>query len=1088
MKNLFILLFVAVISYSCNSDKEESPNLFQLKDSATTGITFNNALEYTESLNPYTYRNFFNGGGVALGDINNDGLLDIYFTGNLVDNQLYLNKGNWQFEDITSKAGVSSEGVWSSGVSFIDINNDGLLDIYVCKAGPPSDNSNRHNELFINNGDLTFTEKSKDYGLDIVGLSVQANFFDYDKDGDLDVYLLNNSIKAVGNFDFVKDQRNTPTESGNKLLRNDNNNFVDVTEESNIYSSAIGFGLGITISDYNNDTWPDIFISNDFFERDYLYINNQDGTFKEDLTQQFGSISMGSMGADAADLNNDSYTDIMVTEMLPRTIERQRTKTLFESWNKYDMAKNKGYHQQFSRNALHRNMGNNSFFEISRLSNVAASEWSWASLLFDADNDGLKDIFISNGIYKDLLDRDYLIYMANEDKIRDMIKTDGEIMNKLVDLMPSQAVPNASFKNEGEFQFVEMTSQWGFDTPSFSNGSAYGDIDNDGDLDLVINNVNMPAFTYENTIDTSSNKSITIGLKGADKNTFAIGAKVEIYYGGNKYGSLENFPSRGFQSSISYQLQFGTSTYDTIDSLIITWPNGFRSKKLNLKTNDSYLYDQNEETSFVKTSGIVDYKNSIRSIESLFQFKHRENNAVDFNKEQLLPEMCNNEGPKIASADINKDNITDFYIGGAKGQVGTLYLSRDNGSYDEITKPFQLNINSEDTDAVFFDSDNDGDLDLYVTSGGKSFSKFDYALNDRLYINDGNGNLKINVESLKFPGSISTSTVSVSDYDGDGDNDLFIGERFKVNIYGIPTSGYILENKGNNDFEVQQLEGLKNIGLITDSHWADINSDGVKDLIISGEWMPISIFINNNGQLVNETEAYGLSDTSGLWKTIEVKDIDNDGKVDIIAGNKGVNSFYKPGMRMYLSDFDNNGTIEQIICQKRDDDYYPIVDRDELVAQLAGLKQKLLYYKDYSDATIKSIFSKDQLKKAIILDVKMLNTAIFLNKNKTFVSQKLPNEIQYSNVSAIETIDVDKDGVLDVLFGGNQFLVKPQFGIDDASKGWLLYGDSSNNFNKVISLKIDGQIRDFHVENLKDEIMLITSINNDSLQFYKVKN
>lgn len=1088
MKNLFILLFVAVISYSCNSDKEESPNLFQLKDSATTGITFNNALEYTESLNPYTYRNFFNGGGVALGDINNDGLLDIYFTGNLVDNQLYLNKGNWQFEDITSKAGVSSEGVWSSGVSFIDINNDGLLDIYVCKAGPPSDNSNRHNELFINNGDLTFTEKSKDYGLDIVGLSVQANFFDYDKDGDLDVYLLNNSIKAVGNFDFVKDQRNTPTESGNKLLRNDNNNFVDVTEESNIYSSAIGFGLGITISDYNNDTWPDIFISNDFFERDYLYINNQDGTFKEDLTQQFGSISMGSMGADAADINNDSYTDIMVTEMLPRTIERQRTKTLFESWNKYDMAKNKGYHQQFSRNALHRNMGNNSFFEISRLSNVAASEWSWASLLFDADNDGLKDIFISNGIYKDLLDRDYLIYMANEDKIRDMIKTDGEIMNKLVDLMPSQAVPNASFKNEGEFQFVEMTSQWGFDTPSFSNGSAYGDIDNDGDLDLVVNNVNMPAFTYENTIDTSSNKSITIGLKGADKNTFAIGAKVEIYYGGNKYGSLENFPSRGFQSSISYQLQFGTSTYDTIDSLIITWPNGFRSKKLNLKTNDSYLYDQNEETSFVKTSGIVDYKNSIRSIESLFQFKHRENNAVDFNKEQLLPEMCNNEGPKIASADINKDNITDFYIGGAKGQVGTLYLSRDNGSYDQIIKPFQLNINSEDTDAVFFDSDNDGDLDLYVTSGGKSFSKFDYALNDRLYINDGNGHLKINLESLKFPGSISTSTVSVSDYDGDGDNDLFIGERFKVNIYGTPTSGYILENKGNNDFEVQQLEGLKDIGLITDSHWADINSDGVKDLIISGEWMPISIFINNNGQLVNETEAYGLSDTSGLWKTIEVKDIDNDGKVDIIAGNKGENSFYKPGMRMYLSDFDNNGTIEQIICQKRDDDYYPIVDRDELVAQLAGLKQKLLYYKDYSDATIKSIFSKDQLKKAIILDVKMLNTAIFLNKNKTFVSQKLPNEIQYSNVSAIETIDVDKDGVLDILFGGNQFLIKPQFGIDDASKGWLLYGNSSNNFNKVISLKIDGQIRDFHVENLKDEIMLIASINNDSLQFYKVKN
>ena len=551
MKRYLIILLSIIFFTSCQTKDDF---VFELKSFSDTNINFENTLTFDQKFNVYTYRNFYNGGGVSIGDINNDGLQDIYFTANQKPNQLYLNKGDFKFENISEKSGIVGARAWSTGVTMVDINGDGLLDIYVCNSGDV-EGDNKQNELFINQGDLTFKEEASKYGLADPGYSTHASFFDYDKDGDLDVYLLNNSIKAVGNFDFVKDQRNTPTESGNKLLRNDNNNFVDVTEESNIYSSAIGFGLGITISDYNNDTWPDIFISNDFFERDYLYINNQDGTFKEDLTQQFGSISMGSMGADAADINNDSYTDIMVTEMLPRTIERQRTKTLFESWNKYDMAKNKGYHQQFSRNALHRNMGNNSFFEISRLSNVAASEWSWASLLFDADNDGLKDIFISNGIYKDLLDRDYLIYMGNEDKIRDMIKTDGEIMNKLVDLMPSQAVPNASFKNEGEFQFVEMTSQWGFDTPSFSNGSAYGDIDNDGDLDLVVNNVNMPAFIYENTIDTSSNKSITIGLKGADKNTFAIGAKVEIYYGGNKYGSLENFPSRGFQSSISYQLQ-----------------------------------------------------------------------------------------------------------------------------------------------------------------------------------------------------------------------------------------------------------------------------------------------------------------------------------------------------------------------------------------------------------------------------------------------------------------------------------------------------------------------------------------------------
>ncbi|MCA0132514.1 VCBS repeat-containing protein [Winogradskyella alexanderae] len=1085
MKNLFILFVFSVLLFSCNTTNDKTPGLFQLKDSELTSVTFNNSLKYTEDLNPYTYRNFFNGGGVALGDINNDGLLDIFFTGNLVENRLYLNKGNWEFEDITPTAGVASPGVWSSGVSFIDLNNDGFLDIYVCKAGPPSEIANRHNELFINNGDLTFTEQSKKYGLDIVGLSVQANFFDYDRDGDLDCYLLNNSIKAVGNYDFIKDQRKRPTESGNKLLRNDNDFFVDVTEVSNIYSSAIGFGLGITVSDYNNDSWPDIFISNDFFERDYLYVNNQDGTFKEDLSSQFGSISMGSMGADAADLNNDSFTDIMVTEMLPRTIERQRTKTLFESWNKYDIAKNKGYHTQFSRNALHRNMGDSTFLEISRLSNVAASEWSWASLLFDADNDGLKDIFISNGIFKDLLDRDYLIYMANEDRIRDMIATDKEIMNKLVDLMPSKAVPNAAFKNNGDFKFTEMTSVWGFGIPSFSNGSAYGDIDNDGDLDLVINNVNMPAFLYENTTNTKSNKSITLKLKGTDKNKFAVGAKVEIYYGDDQYGSLENFPSRGFQSSISYQLLLGANSADTIDSMVVTWPNGMQTRKYNLPTNKVYSINQSDEELMAQIVTLPSGK-ILKKQKSFFQFKHKENSAVDFNKEQLLPEMCNNEGPKIAHADMNNDGINDYYIGGAKGQSGKLFISKNSEEYLKIEQPFNLSSNSEDSDAVFFDSDNDGDLDLYVASGGKTFSKFDFALNDRLYINNGDNTFTYSPQTLTFPSPISTSTVSAYDYDNDGDIDLFIGERFKVDTYGLPTSGYILKNTGNNKFDITQPVQLKEIGLITDSQWADINSDGQKDLVVSGEWMPISIFININGDLVNETKKYGLSDTNGLWKTIEVKDLNEDGKLDIIAGNKGENSFYKSGMRMYLSDFDKNGTIEQIICQKRDSKYYPIVDRDELISQIASLKQKLLYYKDYSDATITSIFSEKQLKNAKIFDVKMLNTAVFLNKNETFVSQELPREIQYSNVSAIEISDINNDGNLDILFGGNQFLVKPQFGIDDASKGWLLFGSPNGNFDKVLSLKIDGQIRDLHIENREQQTFLMASVNNDSLQVYKV--
>lgn len=1089
MKNFVILLF-AFLVVSCNennkSESKELNTLFLKKDVGTSGVTFNNVLEYTETLNPYTYRNFFNGGGVALGDINNDGLLDIYFTGNLVDNQLYLNKGDWQFENITASAGVACKNVWSSGVTFVDINYDGLLDIYVCKAGPPSDLSNRHNELFINNGDLTFTEKSKDYGLDITGLSVQANFFDYDKDGDLDCYLLNNSIRTVGNFDFIKDQRNKPTETGNKLLRNDNNIFKDVTDEANIYSSSIGFGLGITVSDYNNDSWPDVFVSNDFFERDYLYINNQDGTFKEDLVNLFGSISMGSMGADAADLNNDSFSDIMVTEMLPKTIERQRTKTIFETWNKYDLANKNGYHQQFSRNALHRNMGGEAFFEVSRFSNVAASEWSWASLLFDVDNDGLKDIFISNGIYRDLLDRDYLIYMATEDKIKQMIKTDKEIMNKLVDMMPSQAVSNSAFKNNGEFQFSDESENWGLDQLSFSNGSAYGDLDNDGDLDLVVNNVNMPAFLYENATDTTTLKSISIKLKGADKNTYGIGSKVEIYYGNNSYGSLENFPSRGFQSSISPKLQLGVGNQDVIDSLIITWPNGNQSKYKELNTNKSYVFHESQNSSKAYYNSNASNIKVIEEGQSIFKFKHRENTSVDFNTEQLLPEMFSNEGPTISSADVNNDSILDHYIGGAKGQTGVLYLSQTDGNFVEITEPFNLNSKSEDTDAVFFDSDNDGDLDLYICSGGKSFSKYDFALNDRLYINDGKGNFSLNLKSLSFKNPISTSTVSVYDYDQDGDDDIFIGERFKVDTYGMPSSGYILTNNGNNNFELYQPEALQNIGLITDSKWVDLNDDNIKDLVVVGEWMPISVFINLNGDLVNKTEKYGLSETAGLWKTIEISDINNDGRLDLVAGNKGENTFFKPNMRLYVSDFDNNGTVEQIFCYKKGDNYYPIVDRDELISQIASLKQKLLFYKDYSNASMRTIFSKNQLQNAEILDVKMLKTSVFINKNSTFVSQQLPNEIQYSNVSTINVNDINGDGFLDLVFGGNQYKVKPQFGIDDASKGWVIFGDETNQLKDVKALQIDGQVRDIEILSYKDETLLMAAINNDSLKFYKV--
>tara|TARA_R110002051_G_scaffold203391_1_gene269787 strand:+ start:1544 stop:4807 length:3264 start_codon:yes stop_codon:yes gene_type:complete len=1084
----FILPLLLLFLLGC-SKKEITKPLFSLKDKSI-GISFENNLTYTEELNPYTYRNFYNGGGVALGDINNDGLLDIYFTGNLVDNKLYLNKGNWKFEDITESANVACKNVWSTGATFVDINHDGHLDIYVCKSGPPG-GENRNNQLFINNGDLTFTEQSKAYGLDIVGLSVQAAFFDYDKDGDLDCYILNNSIKSIGAYDLIKDQRNISSIEGNKFLRNENGKFEDFTAQAGIYSSAIGFGLGITLSDFNDDNWTDIFISNDFFERDYLYLNDQKGGFIESLEANFGSISMGSMGADASDLDNDLLPDLMVTEMLPATLERQRSKAVYESWDKYSLAVKQGYFHQFPRNVLQRNLGKNGFFEIGRFAGVNASEWSWAALIFDMDNDGLRDILISNGIYKDLLDRDYLTYMANEEKIRNMIKQDDNVITKLIDLMPSQPIPNAVFKNKGGFTFDNKAQEWGLDQPSFSNGSAYGDLDNDGDLDIVINNVNMPAFIYENNTDTTTHKSINISFNSNDHNTEAIGAKAVICYGKGKKAMAENYPSRGFESSIGSGVHFGVGNNSKIDSLIIFWPNGNKTVELNLPTNKRYTYTQPDE---IKLGHIGSLATSIKSplikLEPLFTFKHKENNFVDFNRERLLPQMTSNEGPSLASADINGDEIIDFFIGGAKNQSGSLFISNSTGNYTEVTEPFTLEVSSEDSDAIFFDSDNDGDLDLYVSSGGKAFSQYDGALQDRLYINDGAGNFSKLGTLLPFQDNVSSGVVTAADFNKDGKLDLFVGGRYNPQVYGVPSSGYLFQNQSNNQFSLSDQPSLKNIGMITDAEWSDINGDGWPDLIIVGEWMSIKIFINNKGRLEDKTIDFKLDKTSGLWSSLHIIDIDKDGDLDFIAGNIGKNSFYKPGTRLYINDFDGNGFKEQIFCHKIGQEYYPIADRDELISQMPYLKRKILYYKDYAPATMNTIFDEKLIQSSSILDINNTETTLFINDGGSFSAHALPSEVQYSNVNTIEVFDFNKDGILDICFGGNQNLIKPQFGKQDASKGWLVIGELNKGkyqFKSVKSLGITGVIREFEIIKNKKSTFLLTAINNEHIQFHEIQ-
>ncbi len=1061
MRFLFLCIFFVGLFTGCSSDPEEG--LFVLR--MDTAVQFENNLTYTEDFNPYTYRNFYNGGGVAMGDINNDGWIDLYFTGNLVDNKLFLNKGNWEFEDITDKAGVGCPEVWSSGANFVDLNGDGLLDLYVCKAGKPG-GAKRYNELFINQGDLTFKEESAKYGLDIEGLSIQSAFFDYDRDGDLDCYLLNNSMRAVGGFDLIRDKRKIPTDTGNKFMENRDGRFYDVSTEAGIYTSAIGFGLGITLSDFNLDGWTDIYISNDFFEKDYLYLNNQDKTFSEKSTDYFQSLPMGSMGADVGDLDNDQKPDLMITEMLPDSLHRKKTKATYESWKKYNLAIKNGYDHQLPRNMLQRNFGKSGFMEVGRMTGVSATNWSWSCLLQDFDNDGNKDIIVANGIYKDLLDRDYLTFIANDTKIKSMIANGKNTITKLIDAMPSQAVPNYAFKNEGGFNFSDQTHAWGIDQPSFSNGSAYGDLDNDGDLDLVINNVNMPSFIYENTLLKANVNFIQIKLKGIEKNTQAIGSKVTVFACDQALMN-EQFPSRGFQSSISNYINVGLGTCETIDSLIIQWPNGTRKKLVNPAINQLHQFNQDDKSLAKNEKANLETTdhNVFTKIQPL-GFTHQEIKFNQFNRERLLFKMNTSQGPAIATADFNGDQQPDIFVGGAKNQHSVLY--RSNGeNYDSISIPFLPFVRSEVVDAVFFDSDQDGDLDLYVAHGGTAYSPRAAELEDILFLNDGRGNLEKAPNPLPFPASIATGALAIEDFDLDGLPDIFVGNRNSNNLYGKFGSGYLFKNNGNNNYELLDVPDLKDIGIITDAAWLDINGDKRADLMVVGEWMPITIFINKGNTLKKSTDSYGLADTRGMWNCLRVADFNKDGKMDIFAGNTGTNTILRPQYQLFVNDFDHNGQIEQILCERVNDKLYPVLDMDEITSQLPSLKRKFLYYRDYASASMSDLFGSEELEKSRVLALDMVETMLWKQTENGFERQSLPSEVQYSSVHTALFGDFNEDGITDILMGGNHNLVKPQFGRYDASKGWLVNGvkqegeDNTIDFPLAQSLNVQGQIRNF---------------------------
>ncbi|UZR95631.1 VCBS repeat-containing protein [Chondrinema litorale] len=1097
---IWILTFCAISACTSHREPPQPDYLFNLKSESETGIHFLNALSYTESFNPYTYRNFYNGGGVAIGDVNNDGLPDIYFTGNQVDNKLYLNKGNWKFEDITESAGVSCLDVWSSGVSMVDINGDGYLDIYVCKSGNP-EGENRYNELFINNGDLTFTEQAKAYGIDDKGLSTHAAFFDYDKDGDLDCYLLNNSFRSVGGYDLRKGQREIrDNEGGNKLYRNDGDKFTDVSEFAGIYGSSIGFGLGVTIGDINRDGWQDIYVSNDFFERDYLYINQKDGTFSEELESQMPEISQSSMGADMADINNDGFPEVFVTDMLPEDDARMKTKTTFENWDKYQLNFQNGYHRQFTRNVLQLNNGNNTFSEIGRLANVFATDWSWGALIFDMDNDGLKDIFVANGIYKDLTDQDYIQYSSDPETVRKIMSREKNVITGLVDMMPSNKLPNYAFVNSGNLKFENKAEAYGLGTPSHSNGSAYGDLDNDGDLDLVINNIEAAPFIYENSSNKKAN-FISIELRGYAKNYFALGSQVTVYAGDDVYYQ-ELAPFRGFESSVDPRLHFGLGTRTKIDSIVISWPDNQRSVLKEQEANQFLIvrYDSiKKEQPIQKTSKPQLFKEITAEVN--LSFKHTENAFVDFDRDRLLYHMLSVEGPKAAKADVNGDGLEDIYIGGAKDMSGSLFIQKADGTFMLSTQDvFEKGKISEDTDCVFFDADNDGDADLYVASGGNEFPSTSSALKDRLYFNDGQGNFTLSNQILPVARYENSSCVRAADFDADGDIDLVVGIRAKPFLYGVPVNAYLLENDGKGKFTdvTQQMAPmLEEKGMFTAFEWADLDNDNFPELILAGEWMSVTILKNNVGKFTDISETAGLTNTSGFWNTIVAADLDNDGDIDFVAGNHGLNSRIKANqdqpVTMHVNDFDSNGTVEQIISVPNGLGTYPLVLRHDLVKQMPALKKKYLKYESYKEQTVYDIFSESQMEEMSLLKAKELKSVVFMNDgNNHFTIKALPIEAQFAPVKSILVQDVDRDGNKDLILGGNFFKAKPEVGIYAGSYGNFLKGDGKGNFSAVPAresgFSSKGEIRDFILLNQNDTERLFVIKNNDSVQVFEMTN
>ena len=1060
-----IVISSILLLSSCNKSndgneslKDEGP-LFSLLTSEETNIQFNNTVENQKDFNIFKYRNFYNGGGVAIGDVNNDGLSDIYLTANMGKNKLYINEGGMKFRDISASAGVEGNKPWSTGVVMVDINQDGLLDIYVSNAGN-MEGDNHDNDLYINNGDLTFTEKAEEYNLAKTGFTTHSTFFDYDKDGDLDAYILNNSNIPVSTLGFAH-QREVRAQDwdvpklfrgvGDMLLRNDGGVFTDVSEEAGIYGSLIGFGLGVMVSDFNYDLYPDIYVSNDFYERDYLYINNQDGTFTEDIKNWTSHLCLSAMGVDMADINNDGHADIFITDMLPDGDQRVKSVMEFEGYNVFKLKQGKDFYQQYIQNTLQLNNGNGTFSEIAYFSGLSATDWSWSGLMFDMDNDGFRDIYVTNGVNHDLTDLDFVDFFANEIIQKMALTGKKEAIDSIIDKMPVVPVPNYAFRNNGDLTFDNMAEDWGLGVPSLSNGAAYGDLDNDGDLDLVVNNVNTDLFVYRNnTSEYTDNNYIKLKFEGTEKNKFAIGTTVRMYY--DDYTILQELiPSRGFQSSMEYPMTIGLGKATSIDSIRVIWPDDRTSFISDVDANQTLQFKQEEASEIYRMPEKEQIKPFLSEVAGQELIKHNENNYVDFDYEGLIHRMLSQEGPAIAVGDINGDGNEDVFQGGAKGQVGTLYLHNGGGKLaSKSISDLESDKELEDTAAAFFDADGDGDLDLMVGTGGNQVDESNRE-SIRVYINNGSGSFT-KKQLLLPPNFRNVSVLAAHDYDGDGDIDVFAGSRSIIGIYGVDPDHMLLENQGDGTFvNVIRNVGneIKQSGMVTDAKWVDTDGDGTMELLTVSDWGAPTRFKYDNGSFTKL--AWPLDSAEGWWNAIHVVDIDKDGDTDFIFGNQGKNLHYIPSeeneIKIWVNDFDNNGTIEQIMTQTIDGRDMPLHQKKEIVSQMVSLKKENLKASEYATKSIQELFSETVINKTQVRKVNTSATILAVNNGDgSYEIKELPPRAQLSCVCGITCTDVNNDGNLDIIMGGNDFEFKPQYSRLDANYGNVLLGDGSNNF------------------------------------------